>query len=171
MLYWIQRKKGDYTMRRRNLVCTIACLGTLGFIGYRMPNRGVFAFVIVMCLLYGAASIVSEWGIRSFKKIKDAVNHGGRLTDQEKKKLFGYSLAILSPMHCCILIASAIPIFSYGAWFVTLFPILIITAMPFITVLDAYTAFAAKKRPFILVNLAISLLCTAVIQGIVHTAF
>ena len=157
-------------MWRRNLVCVAVCVGTLVFVGYRMPNRGVFTFVIAMCLLYGVTVAFSDWGIRSFQKMRKKIYHGGELTVGEKKKLFGYSLAVLCPMYYCILIVSAIPLFSYEVWYVTIFPILVITGMPFSAVLDEFSAITGKKACFILVNIGITVICTVIVQVVVRTA-
>ncbi len=100
-------------------MCLVLCFG---FYRDIVGINGTFILFVVV-FLYGVCMLLNYIGMRKILKHEKE----GSLTF---KKTFGLTFAVLSPIYWCWIILSVVPISTYEVWFITGFPISIISFLP-----------------------------------------
>ena len=116
------------------------------------------AILIAIFVSYGFCMILNFVGLQKFVKNEKA----GTLTF---KKIFGLTFLILSPIYWCWIILSIVPISTYEVWFITGFPISIISFLPIKEVAEYWKD---KKTAFWMLQVSIYLLFLVTEQAFIR---
>lgn len=124
---------------------------------WKIAGVTVAAALAVVLAAYGASMAVCEIGKRRLL----AIEKSGALTN---RMLILCSLMIVCPIWLLWLLLSLIPIQNYNIWFITGFPVALLSAFPLIALSDHFEK--RHRLPFFLANAAIYLLLLSVGQWI-----
>ena len=99
--------------------------------------------LIVIFNIYGSSMAISYYG-------QAKLIHFEKTNSLTIKNFFGFSVLIASPIYSLWLLVSIIPIFVYEVWFITGFPIILLTCLPLYTLSNDHCKPSLKKFFWIL---------------------
>ncbi len=86
---------------------------------------GIIAFLFV----YALAMAASQFGMQKLQGYEKYVIYH-RIEERDRPRILGYAVLALLPVNICVLLASLIPITTYEIWFITVFPCILLIALP-----------------------------------------
>lgn len=141
---------------RATSIIAILFVSVFLFLGYRYIARSDVIPIIVSGVIILCANTIalSERGLKQLLNYEHkAVNLG--LNEKDKKRILLNSVFSLANVYFSVALASIIPLFQYEIWFVTVFPIILISIIPIKAVADEYYLFTHKRGVFWCINIFI----------------
>lgn len=140
-------------LRAIMLIITLYCYFLLVFDEDAAKFKGIAAAVLFV-LFYVQCAAFSMQGLVLFKS-----NRSSKLTG-----LTAITLMICAPLYFVVLVFSLIPITVWAVFFITVFPIIVLNALPMESIYDELSYRDYPKRLFWTVQLAVQLGIVAVGQ-------
>ena len=122
----------------------------------------VTLFLVILLAAYAFSMTVSFKAMKKLEKYEK----DGCLTFPRIARL---SFRIACPIYWCWLLFSFVPIMSVDAWYITGFPITMVSAFPLKSVSDYWNGW--RKIPYWAVNAVIYVACTVTGQSILRAIF
>ncbi len=114
-------------LRLLGIVLTAVCAYLVFFDAEAITLKGIAAAVLFV-LLYAQCASFSMLGLRIFAKQQE----------RRRLQLGAASLLICAPLYFVVLVVSIIPLTERSAFFLTVFPTLILNALPMESIRDEY---------------------------------
>ena len=138
------------------IALTLICFYTVVFDEDAVKLKGIAASVLFL-LFYAQCASLSMYGLSLLKL----------LSPKNTIRLTLLSIMICAPLYFVIFIVSLIPITSYAVFFITVFPIIVLNALPMESICEEFSFMYYPKRMFWIVQTFVQLLIVAVSQFLV----
>ena len=122
-------------LRLLGIGVTVVCTYWVFFDADAMEIKGIAAAVLFV-LLYAQCASFSMLGLRIFAKQQE----------RRRLQLGAASLLICAPLYFVVLVVSIIPLTERSAFFLTVFPTLILNALPMESIRDEYVLVSSAMR-------------------------
>ena len=97
--------------------------------------------------------------------MKKKLIHFG-LDEGDGRRILLFSLLTLFPAWFCVILVSAVPLYAYTVWLITVFPCILLNCLPMSSVLEEYHGLTRRKAPFLVCCVLITaVLCLVGVVG------
>ena len=135
------------------------------YIGVFKMSVAAFCILLAILALYAVCMGVGEKGMRELNKYEQKLIHFG-LDEKDERRILLFSLLTLFPAYFCMILVSAVPLYSYTVWLITVFPCILLNCLPMSSVLEEYHGLTRKKAPFLVCCVLITaVLCLVGVLG------
>ena len=119
-----------------------------------------YLITLLFIMLYGQCALLSMRGLDWLV-----------LRKPTRRMLTGASLLICAPLYFVVLVFSLIPIEVPAVFFITIFPIIALNALPMESIIDEFRLMGYPKLLFWFIQLAMQLAIVGVVQSIMRLLF
>ena len=124
------------------------------YIGVFKISLIAFLILLAVLALYSVCMGIGEKSMQELKKYEQKLIHFG-LNEKDHPKIF-----TLFPAYFCVMLVTAVPLYTYEVWLITVFPCILLNCLPMSSVLEEYHGLTRKKMPFVICSILITtLLC------------
>ena len=118
------------------------------YVGIFKMSVATFSILLAILALYALCMGIGERGMRELRKYEQKLIHFG-LDEKDGRKILLFSLLTLSPAWFCVILVSAVPLYAYTVWLITVFPCILLNCLPMSSVLEEYHGLTRRKAPFL----------------------
>ena len=117
------------------------------YIGVFKMSVTAVCILLAILALYAVCMGIGERGMRELQKYEQKLIHFG-LDERDDRKILLSSLLTLFPAWFCVILVSAVPLYAYTVWLITVFPCILLNCLPISGVLEEYYGLTRRKAPF-----------------------
>ena len=118
------------------------------YIGVFKMSVTAVCILLAILALYAVCMGIGEKGMRELRKYEQKLIHFGP-DEKDGRKILLFSLLTLCPAWFCVILVSAVPLYAYTVWLITVFPCILLNCLPMSGVLEEYHGLTRRKAPFV----------------------
>ena len=135
------------------------------YIGVFKMSVTAVCILLAILAMYAVCMGIGEKGMRELRKYEQKLIHFG-LDGEDDRKILLSSLLTLCPAWFCVILVSAVPLYAYTVWLITVFPCILLNCLPMSSVLEEYHGLTRRKAPFLVCCFLITaVLCLTGVVG------